>query len=131
MKTETFEYEIEKELGNSCSINGFLARRKNYPLRKAMVDHDHDRIKTRRGREVGDEVNGELLKGERDSGLDREQRGYHRMSIDLVLLADGATGDEVFDEGGEARPPEIPFQDCLGAKDTHVTRQGRGMDRME
>ena len=53
------------------------------------------------------------------------------MSVGLVLLADWATGDEVFDECGEARPPKIMFQDCLGAEDTHVTRQGRGMDRVE
>ena len=72
MKTEAFEYEVKKQLGNPSSVNGLLARCKNYPLCKAMVDHDHDRIKTRRGGEVSDEVNRELLKGERDRGLDRE-----------------------------------------------------------
>ena len=72
MKTEAFEYEVKKQLGNPCSVNGFLTRCKNYPLSKAMVDHDHDRIKSRRGREVGDEVNRELFKGERDSGFYRE-----------------------------------------------------------
>ena len=72
MKTETFEYEVKKQLGNPCSVNGLLARCKNYPLSKAMVDHNHNRIKSCRGREVGDEVNRELFKGERDSGLDRE-----------------------------------------------------------
>ena len=72
MKTKVFEYEVKKQLGNSCSVNGLLARCKNYPLCKAMVDHDHDRIKARRRRKVGDEVNRELFKGERDSGLDRE-----------------------------------------------------------
>ena len=72
MKTKVFEYEVKKQLGDSCGINGLLARCKNYPLCKAMVDHDHDRIKAPRRREVGDEVNGELFKGERDSGLDRE-----------------------------------------------------------
>ena len=58
MKTEAFEYKVKKQLGNSCGVNGLLARCKNYPLHKAMVDHDHDRIKPRRRREVGDEVNG-------------------------------------------------------------------------
>ena len=72
MKTEAFEYEVKKQLGNSCSVHGLLARCKNYPLSKAMVDHDHDRIKSRRRREISDEVNGELFKGERDTGLDRE-----------------------------------------------------------
>ena len=72
MKTKAFEYKVEKQLGDSCSVNGLQARCKNYPLCKAMVDHDHDRIKSRRRREVGDEVNGELFKGERNTGLDQE-----------------------------------------------------------
>ena len=121
MKTEVFEYKVKKQLGDSCGVNGFLARCKNYPLHKAMVDHDHDRIKALRRREISDEVNGELLKRESDSGLDQEQRRYNRVGVGLVLLADGTAGDKVFHEGGEAWPPEIPFQDCLGVKDTHVT----------
>ena len=109
MKTEAFEYEIKKQLGNSCSVNGLLARCENYPLSKTMVDHDHDRIKPCRGREVGDEVNGELFKGEGNGRLDREQRRCDRVSVGLVLLADGTTSDEVLYKGGETQPPEIPF----------------------
>ena len=52
MKAKAFEYEVKKQLGNSCSVNGLLARCKNYPLSKAMVDHDHDRIKSHGGRLV-------------------------------------------------------------------------------
>ena len=96
-----------------------------------MVNHDHERIKPCGRREVGDEVNGELLKGESDSGFDQEERGYNGVRIGFVLLADGTASDKVFDKGGEARLPEIPFQNCLGAKDTHVTRQRGGMDRVE
>ena len=87
-----------------------------------MVDHDHDRIEPRRGREVGDKVNGELFEGERDSGLDREQRRHNRVSVGLVLLTNRAASDKVLHKGGEARPPEIPFENRLGVKDTHVTR---------
>ena len=43
------------------------------------------------------------------------------MSVGLILLADGAASDKVFHKGGEARPPEIPFQNRFGVKDTHVT----------
>ena len=57
MKTKTFEYKVKKQLGNSCGINGLVARCKNYPLHKAMVNHDQDRIKSRRRREIGDKVN--------------------------------------------------------------------------
>ena len=53
------------------------------------------------------------------------------MCVGLVLLADGAASDKVLHEGGEARPPEIPFQDRFGLKDTHVTRQRGGVDGVE
>ena len=89
-----------------------------------MVDHDHDRIKSRRRREIGDEVNGELSEGEGDIGFNGEQRGHNRVGVCLVLLADRTTGDEVFDEGRETRPPEVPFQDCFGAKDPHMSQKG-------
>ena len=131
MKTEAFEYEVKKQLGDSCCINGLLARCKNYPLRKAMVDHNHDRVKPRGRREVGDEVDRELFKGESDGGFDQEERGHNGVRIGFVLLADGTASDKVFDKGGEARPPEIPFQNCLGTKDTHMTSQRGGMDGVE
>ena len=44
------------------------------------------------------------------------------MSVGLVLLTDGAASDKVLHKGGEARPPEIPFENRFGVKDTHVTR---------
>ena len=46
MKAKVFEYIVEKKLGNSGSVNGFEARSKNHPLCKAMVNYNHDRIKT-------------------------------------------------------------------------------------
>ena len=42
METELRENIGEKELGNSFGINVFCAGAINYPLCKAMVDHDHD-----------------------------------------------------------------------------------------
>ena len=121
MKTKTFEYKVKEQLGNSCSINGLMARCKNYPLRKAMVDHDHDRIKSHRRREVGDEVNGQLFERKGDVGLDWKQRWDNRVHVSLVLLAYRTAGDKVLHEGGETGPPEIPFQDCFRMKNTHVT----------
>ena len=131
MKTKTFEYKVKKQLGNSCGVNGLVARCKNYPLHKAMVDHDHDRIKTHRRREIGDEVNGQLFKWESDIGLYWEQRGHNRVCVGLVLLANRAAGDEVLHKDGETQPPEIPFQDRFGMKDTHVTHQRGGVDGVE
>ena len=46
MKAKVFEYIVKKELGDFGCVNDFVARSKNYPLCKAMVDHDHDRIET-------------------------------------------------------------------------------------
>ena len=53
------------------------------------------------------------------------------MCVSLVLLADGTARNKVFHKGGETRPPEILFQDRLGMKDTHVTRQRGGVDGVE
>ena len=57
MEAETFEHIFKEKLGNSGGINGFGARNKDYPLHKAVVDHDQDRIKTGGEREICDEVN--------------------------------------------------------------------------
>ena len=65
-----------------------------------MVDHDHNRIKTRGNREIGDEVDRELLERERNSGRDWTERGDSRMSVNLVLLANSTTSNKMFDKGG-------------------------------
>ena len=103
-----FEYKVKKQLGNPCSVNGLMARCKNYPLRKAMIDHDHDRIKPCGRREIGDEVNRELLKGESDIGLDGKERRYNGVRVSLVLLTNGAPSDEVLHEGGKALATRNP-----------------------
>ena len=97
----------EKELGYSCSIHHLGARGKNYPLTKAMVDHDHDRIEAIDWGEVGDEVHREILKGLRafkGKGGDSWER---RMGEDLLCLASCASGDIFPDIGGKAGPPVI------------------------
>ena len=50
----------KKELGNAGSIDVFGAGSKNYPLCKAMVDHDQQRIMAGGWGEISDEVNGKL-----------------------------------------------------------------------
>ena len=76
-----------------------------------MVDHDHDRIKPGGEREVSDEINRELFEGERDGGWNRTERRNGGVSVNLVLLANSATSNEMFDKGGQAWPPEIAFED--------------------
>ena len=41
MKAEAFEYMVEEKFGDSRGIYSFRTRDENYPLRKAMVNHDH------------------------------------------------------------------------------------------
>ena len=56
---------VEKEGSYSLGSDGFLSGAENYPLSKAMVDHDQQRVKVRRGGEVGDKVTRDLLEGAR------------------------------------------------------------------
>ena len=91
MKAKAFEYIVKKELGNSSCINGFGARSKNYPLCKAVVDYDHDRIKARGWWKVGDEVDGELFERESGDGQYGTEEWSGGMGVDLVLLIDCVT----------------------------------------
>ena len=45
---------VEKESGYSLGGDHFLGGAENYPLCKAMVDHNQQRVETRGGEEVGD-----------------------------------------------------------------------------
>ena len=93
-----------------------------------MVDHNHNRIKPRGKRVIGDEIDRKLFEGERDSRQDWTQRGNGRMSVDLVLLANSATHDEMFDKGGKAWPPEVTLKDRFSVEDPHVAREGGRVD---
>ena len=131
MEVKTFEHIFKEKLGDSGSINGLGARNKDYPLYKAMVNHDQDGIKTGGRRKICDEVNGELAEGKRSGGRDGMERRQGGVSINLVLLADLIAIDKVFDKGGKTGPPVVMFKDNLHVEDTHMTREGRGMDSVE
>ena len=98
---------VEKKLGCFCGVHGFGARGKNYPLTKAMVDHDCNRIKTSDQRKVGDEVDGEVL--ERAGTLEgKESDGWNcRMDEDLVCLANHTARNVFSDVDKEAGPPVV------------------------
>ena len=97
---------VEKKLSYFCSIHGFGARGENYPLTKAIVDHNHDRIKTVDWRKVSNEVNGEVLKGVRALKGKGGNSWDHRMGEDLVCFANHTPGNIFPGIGGKARPPE-------------------------
>ena len=98
---------MEKEGGDSFGGDRFLSRAKNYPLRKPMVYHNHERIKARGYREIRDEITGNLLEGARSDGLDGCKGGYGGMCVNFVLLTKGAALNVAADKGGESGPPEF------------------------
>ena len=98
MEAETEEYMFEKELGDSFGVNGFVTRSENDPLRKAVVNHDQQGIKTHRGRQTGDKVDRELLKQARAGQWQRGKGRDSQVGIHLHLLAEGAAGDEAMDK---------------------------------
>ena len=60
MEIKAFKDMGKKKLGDAGSINVFGAGSEDYPLRKAMVNHDHQGIMAGRWGEIGEEVNGKL-----------------------------------------------------------------------
>ena len=53
------------------------------------------------------------------------------MCADFILLANGATGDEVVDKDGKSRPPKVALDDGLGAKSSEMARDRGGMDGVQ
>ena len=64
METEAFKDMGKKKLGDAGSINVFGTGSENYPLHRAMVNHNHQGIMAGRQGEISDEVDGELLEWE-------------------------------------------------------------------
>ena len=82
-----FEYIVKKELGDSVCVNCFGTWGKNYSLRKAMVDHDHQRIEAARWGKISDKINRQLLEGKDGGGGDRGKRRGGRVGNNFILLA--------------------------------------------
>ena len=72
---------MEKEGGYSLSSDGFLCRAENYPLCKAMVDYNQQRIEAGGEGEVGDEVVRDLLEGMPGMGFDQSKWGNGWMCV--------------------------------------------------
>ena len=72
---------VEKEGCYPLDGDRFLSGAENYPLCKAIVNHDQQRVETRGGREIGDEVTGDLLEGVRGAGPDQSEWGNSGMHV--------------------------------------------------
>ena len=100
METKAFKDMGKKKLGYAGSIDVFGTGSKDYPLCKAMVDHDHQGIMASGWGKIGDEVNGELLEWKRQGRGNGRQWWARGMMVHLVLLASGTTRDKGSDKGG-------------------------------
>ena len=129
METEAFKDMGKKELGDASSINVFEAGSEDYPLHKAVVDHDHQRIMASRWGKIGDEVNGKLLKWEGRGRWDGRQGQARGMVVHLVLLTSGTARDRGIDKGGQTRPPEVAFDDGFDMKTPCMPSSGGFMQR--
>ena len=94
-----------------------------------MVNHDHERIIAKRGWEIGDQVNRQLLKWASATGGNGGKCRDSRVGIDLHLLAKGTTEDKAADEGGHTQPPIIPRQQGIGAKESPMAGSEGQVDR--
>ena len=99
----------------------FLSGAENYPLCKAMVDHDQQRIEARGKGKVGDQVAGDLLEGARSVGLNWDEWGDGGVCIQFVLLACGAAFNVPAHELCKAWPPELGSDELAGFEISWVT----------
>ena len=98
---------MEEKGGYPFSGDHFLSGAENYPLCKAIVDHDQQRVKARGEEEVSDEVTRDLLKG---VGCERSNLGERRNSgvcVQFVLLACGTALNVLAYELYKTWPPEL------------------------
>ena len=103
MKKDMFE----KEFSHSFGVYSFSTRSENYPLRKTMVDHNHERVISKRGRVISDQVNRQLLEQAGADRGNRRERGDGQVGIDLHLLAEGAASNKMANKGRHTQPPVV------------------------
>ena len=59
---------LKKDFGNVHRGGGLVARVEIYPLRKAMIYHNQNRVEATGGGQISDEIHGDLLEGVDTSG---------------------------------------------------------------
>ena len=78
---------MEKDSGYPLGCDGLFGGTENYPLYKAMVNHDQQEIETGGDEEVSDEVTEDLLEGVGCMGFDQHEWGDNGTCVRLILLA--------------------------------------------
>ena len=120
IKTKASAYFMKKEGCDSLGSSRFLSRAENYPLCKAMVDHDQERIKARGGGKIRDEIARQLLEWTGGGGTDGVKGRYRGVRVGLGLLTISASFDVLSYELGEARPPIVNCQELAGFEESWV-----------
>ena len=111
---------VEKKSSYSLGSDSFLSGAENYPLCKAMVDHDQQGIKTGGCGKVGNKVTGDLLEGVRSERLDWSEWGDSGVCVGLVLLACGIVFDIFLHKLYETRQPELGSNELMDFEITRV-----------
>ena len=111
---------VEKEGSYPLGSDGFLCEAENYPLHKAMVNHNQQRVKARGGGEVSDEATRDLLEGARGAGLDQGKQRDGGVCVGLVLLAHGTALNVLSHELCETQPSELCSDELANIEVTRV-----------
>ena len=112
---------VEEKGSYSFSGDGFLSGAENYPLSKAMVNHNQQGVKAKGHREVSDEVTGDLLEGVGCVGHDQGERGNSGVHVRFVLLACGTAFNIFPYELCETQPPELRGNKLVSFEITWMT----------
>ena len=114
-----------KEKGcDPFSGSHFLGRTENYPLRKAVVDHNQERIKTGGRCEIRDEIARQLLEWTGGRGADGVKGRYRGVRVRLGLLAISTAFNVLSHELGEAGPPAVRCHELMGFEVSRVAGRG-------
>ena len=111
----------KEEFGHPRRIDVFGTWNDDHPLRKVVVDHDHDRVFTGYFGKIRDEINGDLFEWEVGGRGNRGEWGSNGVGVYFVLLTGGTSFDETIDEDSKSRPPEVLFYERFGAEASRMS----------
>ena len=104
--------------------SSFLGRTENYPLCKAVVDHDQEKIKTGGRLEIRDEITRQLLEWTGGRGADGIKGRYRGVRVGLGLLAISTAFNVLSHELGKAGPPVVRCHELTGFEVSRVAGRG-------
>jgi len=107
---------FEKQGGNTGGVNRLGTWDENHPLCKPMVDHNQNRVKTRREQQIHDHVTQNLLKQVEGGGRDGAEPRDSRVYVNLVGLTSSTASHKLLDKGGQTGPPVVALNQMNSAE---------------